>query len=158
MEEMETFEHTRRKPYSIAIGIRPKTREIVFARVVSMYIKALNVPKEAKIAWNRGKDGERTRLWENTLESVKPVLKEGSKVASDGCGVLQNVVTKVLPKSKHIAHYNYDKMWRINQVCAKLRHHISRLRRRTWATTKDWRQLQKHLDLFIAYQNGYKVG
>ena len=45
-----------------------------------------------------------------------------------------------------------------NWVCAKLRHHISRLKRRTWATSKDWRRLQDHLDLFIAYQNGYRVG
>ena len=50
------------------------------------------------------------------------------------------------------------KLWGINPICTKLRQNISRLRRRTWATTKDWRQLQNHLDLFIAYPNGYKMG
>ena len=58
VDEMETFEHTRRKPYNIAIGVRPKTREIVFARL-SLCTLRLEMPKQAKIEWNKGRDTER---------------------------------------------------------------------------------------------------
>lgn len=47
-------------------------------------------------------------------------------------------------------HVNdYAGMWRLNHTCAKLRHHISRLTRKTWATTKKMDRLQMHLDLGI---------
>ena len=62
------------------------------------------------------------------------------------------------PKSLIETHVNdYAGMWRLNHTCAKLRHHLSRLKRKTWATTKNRKFLQMHLDLFIAYQNKYKL-
>jgi len=62
------------------------------------------------------------------------------------------------PKSLIETHVNdYAGMWRLNHTCAKLRHHLSRLKRKTWATTKKMEFLQMHLDLFIAYQNGYEI-
>ena len=66
-----------------------------------------------------------------------------------------NLAKIICPESQIRVTENYDDLWRLNHTCANLRHHLSRLIRKTWATTKNWRFLQMQLDLFIAYQNKY---
>jgi hypothetical protein len=46
-----------------------------------------------------------------------------------------------------------DPLFAINHTCAILRANINRLIRKTWCTTKKKDNLQRHLDLFIAYFN-----
>jgi hypothetical protein len=69
-----------------------------------------------------------------------------------------------LPKYKHEvierkqnSGVSYDKMFSLNHTCARLRHDMSRMARKTWVTTKIIEGLQEHLDLFIAYYNGYQL-
>jgi IS1 family transposase len=50
-----------------------------------------------------------------------------------------------------------DNLFAVNLVAAKLRHDLSRMARRTWVTTKQVERLQAHLDLYIAFNNGYKL-
>jgi hypothetical protein len=40
---------------------------------------------------------------------------------------------------------------------AKIRNDLSRMARKTWVTTKKAEMLQAHLDLYIAWNNGYKI-
>ena len=61
--------------------------------------------QQVKIDWNKGRDAERTQGFAKALEGAKPVLKEGAVIASDGCGLIHNVMAKVAPRNKHIAFY-----------------------------------------------------
>ena len=154
-DEMETFVNTRKTPYGIALAIRPKTGQIISAKVCRIPIKALSVSKTVSTKWN-SKVNRKQVLIDMLLESSY-ALKEGATLGSDGDSFAGRIVGLVLPENKHQTYSESDSLWRINHTCAKLRHHISRLKRRTWATSKDCRFLQMHLDLFIAYQNGYKI-
>ena len=40
-------------------------------------------------------------------------------------------------------------------ICAKLRADLSRLARKTWSASKKAACLQDHLDLYVAFNNGY---
>jgi hypothetical protein len=39
-----------------------------------------------------------------------------------------------------------------------IRADLSRMARRTWSTTKRAERLQDHLDIYIAFNNGYEFG
>jgi transposase-like protein len=51
----------------------------------------------------------------------------------------------------------FDPLFRINQKCAVLRSRLSRLRKRFWGFTQKIENLEHHLWLFIAVNNGYDL-
>ena len=157
IDGMKTFVNTRKTPYGIELAIRPKTGQILSAKVCRIPIKALSVSEIETGKWNSKVN--RTEAISDMLIESSYAMKNGATIGSDGDTTSKKIVKKVCPENKHqiYSDKSNDSLWRINHACAKLRHHISRLKRRTWATSKDWRRLQDHLDLFIAYQNGYTV-
>jgi len=50
-----------------------------------------------------------------------------------------------------------DPMFWLNHLCATIRADMSRMRRKSWTTTKKVEKLQEHLDLFTAFYNGYEL-
>jgi hypothetical protein len=50
-----------------------------------------------------------------------------------------------------------DAMFDLDYAAAKIRINMSRMARRTWVTTKAEWALQTHLDLYIAWNNGYPI-
>ena len=157
LDEMQTFEHTRRRPLGIQLSIRPKTGQILAAKVCRIPITALTLSPQKKAAYNQNttrKQGMAAML----IETAKALHDGYSVVSCDGGTEIIHLSKIICDKSLIETHVNdYAGMWRLNHTCAKLRHHVSRLARKTWATTKKMDRLQKHLDLFIAYQNGYKL-
>ena len=156
-DQMETFEHTKEKPLGIALSIRPKTGQILSAKVCRVPIRALSISKEKIKEWNKKTD--RKEAFYKMLAETKQALDKGYSVLScDGEQEAVYMAKLMCPKSLIETHVqDYAGMWRLNHTCAKLRHHLSRLTRKTWATTKDRKFLQMHLDLFIAYQNKYQL-
>ena len=156
-DQMETFEHTKEKPLGIALSIRPKTGQILSAKVCRVPIRALSISKAKVTAYNKKTD--RKEAFYKMLYETKQALDEGYSVLScDGEREAVRMAKIMCPKSLIETHINdYAGMWRLNHTCAKLRHHLSRLKRKTWATTKSRHFLQMHLDLFIAYQNKYQL-
>ena len=156
-DEMETFEKTRKQPLGIELSIRPKTGQILAAKVCRIPVKALTLSPEKKAEYKKTTNRKQGMI-EILLETAK-VLNEGYSVISlDGNPEIVHLSKIICNKSLVETHVNdHVGMWRLNHTCAKLRHHISRLKRKTWATTKDQKYLQMHLDLFIAYQNGYDL-
>ena len=45
-DQIETFEHTRRRPLGIALSIKPKTGQILSAKVCRISIRALTLSKD----------------------------------------------------------------------------------------------------------------
>ena len=156
-DEMETFEKTRKQPLGIELSIRPSTGQILSAKVCRIPIRALTIAKSESVAYN---------LKTNREQGFREMMLETAKALDEGCSVMScdgqpqavKMAKLMCPESMIKTHVDdYAGMWRLNHTCAKLRHHLSRLKRKTWATTKKLEFLQMHLDLFIAYQNGYEV-
>lgn len=156
-DQMETYEHTKKKPLGIALSIRPKTGQILSAQVCRIPIRALTLSKQKAVEYN--KQSNRKEAFYKMLSDTKHCLDKGYSVLScDGEREAISMAKLMCPDSLIETHVNdYAGMWRLNHTCAKLRHHISRLKRKTWATTKSKDYLQMHLDLFIAYQNKYQL-
>ena len=156
-DEMETFEKSKENPLGIELAIRPKTYQIVSARVCRIPIKGASVGQD-KIDLARKRANRPVAQSAMCLE-IERVLKDSATLRGDG--KIPKVVKDFFGSHEIISEWDFEAkkqaLWRINHICAKLRHHMSRLNRKTWATTKSIDRLQMHLDLFIAYQNGYDV-
>lgn len=156
-DEMETFEIKKIRPLGIELAIRPKTCEILSIKVCRIPLTSHSVSPRVKTEYKKISNRE-TSMTDMLIEVSKCLDEDESTLACDGAKINISVVKKVCDNSEIKIHPgDYDKLWKLNHVCAKLRHHVSRLTRRTWATTKKMERLQMHLDLFIAYQNGYDL-
>lgn len=63
---------------------------------------------------------------------------------------------KKMKNGKHVVR-TYDPLFSVNQKCMKLRASISRMRRDYWGYTRKMENLQLHLWLFTAANNGYEL-
>lgn len=158
VDELETFETTKNRPLGVALSVRKKTGEIISARVCRIPMKAHSVPYRAKKEYAKlsTRDHAMTEMLVETTKALAPGVN--TIIACDGDKKLYKMSELICPDSTIKSFpLNHDDLWRLNHVCAKMRHHMSRLRRKTWATTKRMDQLQMHLDLFIAYNNDYNL-
>jgi hypothetical protein len=168
-DEMETFEHTKLKPLSVAMAVRVKTCEIIAAQVASMECKGhLAGIAHAKYG-PRSDTREQART--TVLETLKACAREQLTIHTDEYPGYQGLFARLAPHAVHEAFKSAkadpmsgnrrnveDKLAQINLVSAKFRHDLSRMARRTWVTTKRPDRLQAHLDLYIAFNNGYRLG
>ena len=171
-DEMETFEHTRMKPIYISIAVECywddkkqvyRTGKIIDAIAAPMHYKGRLAGKAQEKYGDREDLSEGARI--DVVESIKKTAVTGKvKILTDGKTSYGNLFSKILPESKHEviereqnSGSEYDKMFALNHTCARLRHDMSRMARKSWVTTKNVDGLQEHLDLFIAYYNEYQV-
>ncbi len=164
LDEMESFEHTKLKPLTIAI-IADSNYQLLSAKVGTL--KAKGLLKDLSLR----KYG--TRANESSL-SCKRVLKKldhyVEEIHTDDKPSYRKLIRKTLPRSNHQTflsqkdtletRYNkkeYDPLFKINQRFAKIRSDMKRLSRRTWCTTKLKENLQRHLNLYMAYNNGWTI-
>lgn len=160
-DEMETFEHTKLKPLSIAIAVRWKTREIIDLKVAEMNCKGHTAERSRELyGWR--KDG-REKACKNVLKSVKKCAQKNITIALDGKKSYPGIINKVIPEAKINTYVKknkkkeFDALFSLNKICAVLRKDLSRLARKTQITTKKASCLQDHLNLYIAHNNGYSL-
>ena len=170
-DEMETYEHTRKKPLSIALAVRMyfdkdgtiRAGEIIDAIVATMNCKGWLAAKSRELYGER--EDTRDEARNEVMESVKKAC-QGKRViiGTDGKTDYPPVIKKVLPDSdirvftrKQVANTEYDPLFVLNHTCALIRHDLSRMARKSWVNTKKADRLQAHLDLYIAYKNGYNI-
>lgn len=170
-DEMETFEHTRLKPLSIAIAVRAKTGEIIEAQVAEMncHGKAAKI-SQFKYGWRQDL---RAVAREDVLRQVNAVARNNITIVSDAKRSYPKEVKKWVPNAQFQAvasrvgrrklsqsanrRNQDDAMFALNLIAAKIRHDMSRMARKSWVTTKRQDRLQAHLDLYIAFNNGYQL-
>lgn len=155
MDEMETFDHHHRRPLGIELAIRVKTGEIISAMVSRIPMKAHSASPQEKARYAQLSNSKGKQI--EMLLDIKKVIKKESTIESDGKYIAQKTVNRILTGAKYESKVRSSEMWRINKSCLKMRQNISRLRRKTLATTKRSDRLQKHLYLYIAYNNGYNI-
>lgn len=167
-DEMETFEHTRLKPLSIALAVRPKTAEVIEAQVglMKFHGRATSLSRD-RYGWVFDtRDASR----EDVLLSIKKIAKDDITIVTDKKTDYPQVIQRVIPNAKIVQvkrgrkktiyderQNEDDDLFVINYVSAQIRHDLSRMMRKSWVTTKKAFMLQAHLDLFIAWKNKYAI-
>lgn len=164
-DEMETFEHTRMKPISVAVAVRARTGQILDIQCATLGYKGPLADQA------RRKYGHREN---NSLVAVGDVLATIGRCAIPGAKVVTDADPRYLlriPRTlPHVIHQptlrtyektdrknKNDKLFTLNYTAAKIRNDLSRMARKTWVTTKRLDRLQAHMDLYIAWNNGYEL-
>lgn len=171
-DEMESIEHTKLKPLTIAVAISEKY-EILGVKVGRMPAKGHL--SEISIRKYGPRENESDITMDSLLKNLNLKPKSSSFVIkSDANPSYRKYVTKYYPdnpyqtfvsgknkEKRRLMKYTnlekriFDPLFATNQRMAKLRDHIKRLTRRSWCTTKLKENLEKHLYLYIADNNGY---
>ncbi len=175
-DEMESFEHTRLKPLSISVAV-----DASFSKVIALQVGTLGY-KGRMASFALSKYGPRIDTSEEAvlraLSSIK-IHCESKNIANpslitDAKSTYPRLIKGVLPDALHTAvkvekismaqrlfrkgrRNEKDPLFVLNFTAAKIRHDLSRMARKVWVTTKKSSFLQAHLNLYLAYVNGYEV-
>lgn len=165
-DDLETSEHTKCKPLSVALAVHPKSRKILSFQVAQMPAKGLLVRKALK-KYGYRKD-ERAAGWDALMRELIPVAHRKSQFTSDENPHYPRFVKKHHPHVQHIQvkggracitgqgelkKLKFDPLFALNHTCAMIRANLNRLFRRTWCTTKTRRGLADHLAIYVVYHN-----
>ena len=154
-DEMETFEHGHKRPLGIQLAIRPKTGQIITAKVCRIPMRAVTATKQAKQEYAVLNTRSRTKA--EMLIEVSKVIEEGGTIRSDGKYLDRSMLKTILPTATYKTSTTPDDIFMLNKICLKIRQDISRMRRRTLSTTKKMERLQNHLDLYVHYNNTVRI-
>ena len=165
-DDLETSEHTKCKPLSVALAVEPKSRKILGFQVSQMPAKG----RLAKISirkYSYRKD-ERAKGWDQLLKDLKPIVDQNAVFTSDENPHYPRFLFKRHPNCTHIQvpggrgaitgqgelkKKKFDPIFSLNHTCAMMRANLNRLFRRTWCTTKKREDLINHLFLYMSYHN-----
>ena len=165
-DELQTIEHTKCKPLSVAMVVAEKSRKILGFQVSIMpatgYLATISRQKYGQRPDNRKKGLD--TLFKQLIDTLGPKIN----IRSDECVYYKPVIKKYFPK----ANYNQfkgekscisgqgelkksvrDPLFLINHTFAMLRANINRLIRRTWCTTKKISRLIDHLSVYCWFHN-----
>lgn len=165
-DDLETFEHTKCKPVSVALMVEHKTRRILGFEVARM-------PAKGKLAAiSRKKYGprrdERPQARARLFRRVRPFIADRALLRSDSNPFYPVDVRNFFPEAKHetvfgkrgavtgqgeLKKVKWDPLFSLNHTCAMLRANLSRLIRRTWCTTKRPDRLEAHLWVYVMSHN-----
>jgi hypothetical protein len=167
LDEMETFEHSKLKPVTIALAVHGRTGAILATAVEPMHYKG----KLAPVAFQKyGPRPDRSGLAvTRVLETVAKVSFPKLVLVTDESPKYPARIRKALPSATHRAvrrvppplaqkrRNTDDPLWALNVTAAKLRNDLSRLSRKTWVTTKKRSALAQRIALYTAWHNGYRL-
>lgn len=165
-DEMETFEHSKLKPLSIALAVVEGQRKVLYTKVSSMPAKG-HLAALARAKYGPRSDGRKEAAYEVLTEAAKYVHTQ-AQITSDMNPKYPGWILEVSPTWRHqivkgrrgcivgqgeLKKVGFDPIFSLNHTCAMNRANINRLFRRTWCTTKKKERLQDHLDLYADFHN-----
>lgn len=175
-DELETFEHTKCKPLSVALAVERKTRRILGFRVSSMPAKG----PLAKVAVRKygSRADERRKGLAALFGEIADRCADALELLSDKCPRYAPIVQATLgARPEKTLNYTqvkgargcstaqgelkklgFDPLFSLNHTCAMLRANVNRLFRRTWNTTKKAECLAMHLQIYTFYHNSELIG
>lgn len=165
-DDLETSEHSKCKPLSVALAVEPRSRKILGFEVSQMPAKG----HLAKIAYRKygPRPDERAQGWNALFQSLKPITKPTATWLSDQNPHYPAHLKRHHPESTHacvkgrrgciagqgeLKKIGFDPLFSLNHTCAMLRANLNRLFRRTWCTTKTRQGLIDHISIYVAYHN-----
>jgi transposase-like protein len=170
-DDLETSEHTKCKPLSVALAVDPKTRKILNFQVNQMPAKGL-LAGRAVVKYGYRRD-ERELGWDQLMKALQPIVAKNAIFASDENPHYPKFILKYYPKASHfkvlggrgaitgqgeLKKLRFDPLFSLNHTCAMLRANLNRLFRKTWCTTKNKQGLIDHLSLYVIYHNQKLTG
>jgi transposase-like protein len=166
VDELETFVHARAKALSVPMAVRFKTGEILGFAVAKMPAKGKLA--DIGISHYDWVVDERPLKFQSMLTSIQQCFKPSITFKSDAKGAYKTWIAKVVPHAqieqivgnKNVprgSDKQFDELFAINNTFARMRHDMNRLARKTWSTTKSISGLEKHIWLYVAWNNGYKI-
>lgn len=156
MDELETFIHARYRQVSVPVVIRAKTGKVLAFDVCR---KPTNMPKVI----NTWSVNHRPLVVPQVLARASVAFKAGTTLSTDGDASypkwIQNSGITVTHNIQHTPTGNtdYDPLFAVNVLFAKMRNDLARLGRKTWTTSKTIAGLRNHLWLYVAWVNGYQL-
>ena len=165
-DELQTIEHTKLKPLSVAMAVSTKDRRIIGFRVASMPATGHLATLSRKKYGNR--PDHRRREFAALCQDIQPRLPGLHTIESDECSFYKPILSHVFPRAKHQQFKGKkaaslvkvsSKKWSatlsfcINHTFAMLRANINRLIRKTWCTTKKIQPLIHHLTVYMFVHN-----
>ena len=165
-DELQTIEHTKCKPLSVAVVVVPFTRKILGIEVSIMPATG-HLAKIARKKYNFRPDLRIIGL-QKLFKKITPMLAKNAYIYSDKHPFYGPVIAHICPQALHIqtkgdkatiaGQGELKKGWKdplfyINQTLAMLRANINRLIRRTWCTTKCIDRLRDHLAIYMSIHN-----
>lgn len=163
VDELETFLHARSKALSVPMVVRYKTKEILAFSVARKPANGkMAAIGAAKYNWIVD---ERAAMFMQMIKSIDFCFKPIITIRSDSKSVYKTWIKNAIPHAevdqvlgggvKPVG--SYDELFAINNTFARMRHDMNRLARKTWSTTKSISGLEKHIWLFVAWNNKYKI-
>lgn len=172
-DEMESIEHTKLKPLTIALAVSEDFK-ILGTRVGTIPAKGL-LSQISKKKYGPREDQSSLILREMLANLKVSPSGQDFLIKSDAKPSYRAIVKEVFLDKKHlmyVAQENkekrrelkytnlekrvFDPIFAVNQRMAKFRDHIKRLARRSWCTTKRRENLEKQIYLYIADNNRYE--
>ena len=169
-DDLETSEHSKCKPLSVALAVDQKTRKILSFQVSQMSAKGLLVKKALKKYGHRR--DERALGWSALMLALVPLAHPKAEFTSDENPHYPRFLKAHHPEVKHIQvkggrgciagqgelkKLKFDPLFALNHTCAMLRANLNRLFRRTWCTTKTRTGLADHLAIYMDYHNSVLI-
>ena len=170
-DEMETFEHSKCKPVSIAIAVNKKTRAIIAAIPATMPAKG----SLAKISYE--KYGKRPDKRKYALRKLMEEIRLSYTAVNFCIRTDKKLSYKTFTKNyfPHTPHLTtkgkrgcvvgqgelkavaFDPIFTLNHNCAMLRDNLKTLTRKTWCTIKKMCRFFDLLDLYVHFHNQFVV-
>jgi hypothetical protein len=165
-DDLETSEHTKCKPLSVALAVEPGTRKVLGFQVSQMPAKGLL----SKVAFRKygPRPDLRAQGWNALFQSLKPVVSPTALWYSDQNPHYPIHLKRHHPLARHkttpggrgciagqgeLKKLVFDPLFSLNHSCAMLRANLNRLFRRTWCTSKTRQGLIDHLSLYVRFHN-----
>ena len=165
-DELQTIEHSKCKPLSVAVAVAKDERKILGFQVSKMPATG-HLAKLSRAKYGKRPDQRRAGMTQ-LFKDLRGFLGSDITIASDECSFYSGVVRRHFPKS-HYTQYlgkkgcvsgqgelkktSFDPIFTINHTFAMMRANISRLIRRTWNTTKKIQALIDHISIYAWMHN-----
>ncbi len=169
-DDLETSEHSKLKPLSVALMVEAKTRRILGFRVAQMPAKGLLAAKSRKKYGYR--EDERKLKRESLFAELKPFLSDNVLIKTDESPHYPSSIKSFFPQSTHATFKSKrgcvvgqgelkasgaDPIFKVNHTFAMLRANMNRLFRKTWNTTKKAERLRCHIMIYALYHNLFLI-
>lgn len=166
IDEMETIEHTKMKPLSLAVAVEEGSRLILAAEVSRMPAKGRLAAKSRRKYGPRA--DERAAGMRRVLAAVKRARPAAAVLKSDECPRYPRLFAEAFPEARHKAYKGrrpalsglgelkkggFDPIFSLNHTCAMYRDNLKTLARRTWCTPKRPDRLQALVDIYAYFHN-----
>jgi transposase-like protein len=165
-DDLETSEHTKCKPLSVALAVEPMSRKILGFQVSQMPAKG----RLSRIALKKygPRPDRRPDGWNALFAGLRPIVTADARWLSDKNPHYKRHLKAHHPLAKHhttpgrrgcvagqgeLKKIGFDPLFSLNHTCAMLRANLNRLFRRTWSTTKTRQGLIDHLSIYVTYHN-----